>query len=100
MAGTKKKAVTRKKKVGTARKKTTAKRKTSTSKTADCKVSKKCSTFGKKLREEHSTPAARGLNVVCKPQKKARKKRGCLSGVGKDYIEVLVRIPKAKLRAK
>jgi hypothetical protein len=63
-----------------------------------CTVTKRCSTYGRKLKNEHSTPAGRGLNTLCKPQKKARKKAGCLSGTAsKSYVEVVVRIPKSKL---
>jgi hypothetical protein len=69
----------------------------------NCSVSKRCSSAGRKLRKEHSTSAGKRLNSLCKPEKKARKKRGCLSGTSskansKSYVEVTVRIPKSKLK--
>lgn len=77
---------------GTKKKKPTKTRKKA------CGPTKHCSDFGRKLATEHTSPAGRGLSRVCKPEKKKRKQRGCLNGTPKGYVEVLVRIPKAKLK--
>ena len=81
-----------------ATKKKKAPKASKTRKKPACGPTKHCSDYGRRLATEHSSPAGKGLSRVCKPEKSKRKKRGCLNGTPKGYVEVLVRIPKAKLR--
>lgn len=71
----------------------------------DCRVTTTCSKAGRDLALLNLSSAGKKLNKPCKPLKAKRLASGCLSGTKtkkraatKDYVEVMVRIPKSQLK--
>ena len=60
-----------------------------TTKRKSCKVSKDCSSSAKRLRKGNSKLAAKAMNYICKPQKKRRKKKGCLNGTASSPVALI-----------
>lgn len=69
---------------------------------ADCKITTQCSKAGRDLVLLNTSSSGKKLNSPCKANKAKRKASGCLNGTkkkgsAKNYVEVLVRIPKSQL---